>query len=98
VEAEERETSITWSDADTGVATIWTGQRPMVTRLAKIRGAERLEVHRTAGGEWAGETWRVPLAAVLPRNPARRVLTDEQRAKLRTRLSAARNAHSHKAV
>lgn len=53
----------------------------MVARLKRIRGTERVEIHRTAGGDWAGEAWRVPVAAVLPRNP--RVL----------RLSEARRGH-----
>jgi hypothetical protein len=43
VEAAERETSITWSDADGRVATVRTAQRPMVTRLQRIRGAERVD-------------------------------------------------------
>ncbi|HET7263700.1 MAG TPA: hypothetical protein VFL28_03455, partial [bacterium] len=58
-EAAERETVIRWSDADDGIAVVWTAQRPMITRLQRIRGAERAEVHRTDGGAWTGETWRV---------------------------------------
>ena len=84
-EAAERETVIWWSDADDGIAVVWTAQRPIVTRLQRIRGAERVEVHRTDGGAWTGETWRVPVAAVLPRNPARPTYTEAQRAAMRER-------------
>lgn len=79
MDAVERETSITWSDADNRIATVWTAQRPMVTRLQRIRGAERIEVHRAASGEWMGETWQVPVAAVLPRNPKRAAPMSEAR-------------------
>lgn len=84
-EAAERETVIRWSDADDGIAVVWTAQRPMITRLQRIRGAERAEVHRTDGGAWTGETWRVPVVAVLPRNPARPTYTEAQRAAMRER-------------
>jgi hypothetical protein len=98
VEATERETTIQWSDADGGTATVFTAQRPMVTRLRRIRGAERVEIHRTTTGLWTGETWQVPVACVLPRNARHRMLTDAQRAEIRDRLSGVRNALSQKAV
>jgi|SRR5215469_17059502 len=87
----ERETSITWSDADNGLAIVWTAQRPMVTRLAKIRGAERVEVHRTEAGVWTGETWHAPIGAVLPRNPGRRTYTEAQRSAMRERARKLRS-------
>ncbi|HKX17061.1 MAG TPA: hypothetical protein VJT33_03505 [bacterium] len=80
-EAAERETVITWSDADNGTATVYTVQRPMVTLLQKVRGAERLEVHRTEAGAWTGETWRVPVAYVQVRPPKR--LSEAHRERLR---------------
>ncbi len=86
--AAERETVITWSDADNGIATVWTAQRPMVTRLQRIRGAERAEVHRTDAGAWTGETWRVPVAAVLPRNPRVLRLSEAEKAQRASRLRA----------
>jgi hypothetical protein len=87
MEAAERETTITWSDADNGIASVWTAQRRMATRLKRIRGAEQVEVHRTDRGVWTGETWRVPVACVLPRNPRRSAhLTDAQRDARRQRM------------
>lgn len=46
----------------------WCWQRPIVTQLRRIRGGERVETHRTPDGAWAGETWRVPIACVVPHN------------------------------
>lgn len=90
MEALDRETVITWNDADGSVATVYTAQRPMTTRLAKIRGAEKVEVHRTERGDWTGETWEVPLASVLPRNVGKRQLSEEQRKVLGERLRRVR--------
>ena len=91
-EATERETVITWNDADEGTATVYTAQRPMTTRLAKIRGAEQVEVHRTQAGDWTGETWQVPLASVLPRNIGKRQLSEAQRKELGERLRRVRDS------
>jgi len=56
----------------------------MASRLKKIRGAEVVEVHTTERGDWTGETWRVPVAAVLPRNTRKgRPMTEPQRQALR---------------
>jgi hypothetical protein len=87
-EAAERETVITWSDADNREATVYTAQRPLVTRLKKIRGAVRREVHQTESGEWTGETWQVPIAAILPRNPRR--IGEAQRQAMRERVRVRR--------
>ena len=89
-EAAERETVIAWNDADGGAATVYTSQRPMATRLTKIRGAEQVEVHRTDRGEWTGETWKVPVASVLPRNVGKRHLSEDQRKALGERLRRGR--------
>jgi hypothetical protein len=86
VKAAERETTIQWSDADGGMATIFTAQRPMLTRLRRLQGATRLDVQRTKGGVWLGETWEVPVACISIRNPRRlgelqkRALADRGRA------------------
>ena len=90
MEAVERETVIAWNDEDGDTATVYTAQRPMTTRLAKIRGAEQVEVHRTQAGDWTGETWKVPLASVLPRNIGKRQLSEEQRKELGDRLRRGR--------
>ena len=83
MEVAERETTIQWSDVDGGVATVFTAQRPMVTRLRRLQGAKRVDVHRTKGGLWLGETWEVPVASVVLRNPPR--LSEAQRQALRER-------------
>ncbi len=70
ISVEERETTIGWY-ADEAMATVYTSFRPMVTRLRRICGAERVEVHRTKAGRWTGETWRVPVAYVQIRPPRR---------------------------
>lgn len=79
MESEERETTITWSDADRGKAIIWTSQRPMVTRFLRIRGAERQEVHRTEAGAWTGETWAVPVRFIHLHAPRRVSDTERER-------------------
>ncbi len=83
MEVAERETTIQWSDAENGVATVFTAQRPMVTRLRRLQGAKRVDVQRTKGGLWLGETWEVPVACVVLRNPPR--LSEAQRQALRDR-------------
>jgi hypothetical protein len=46
--------TIQWSDADGGRATVFTAQKPMVTRLGKLQGAKRVDVQRTKDGLWLG--------------------------------------------
>jgi hypothetical protein len=83
VEAAERETTIQWSEADGGTAAVFTAQRATVTRLRRLQGARRVDVQRTNGGLWLGETWEVPIACVVLRNPPR--LSEAQRRALRER-------------
>jgi hypothetical protein len=90
--SETPETTITWA-AGEEAAILWTAQRSIITRLRKIRGAARLETHRTETGIWTGETWRVPVKSVLPRNVATNAPprpTKEQRQRNTARLLAAR--------
>ncbi len=68
--AGERETVITWSDADR-TARVFTAQRPTARRLRRIRGATLLGTSTSPRGEWWGEEWEVPIKAVIPRNPPR---------------------------
>ena len=75
----ERETVIMWSDADAGLATVFTAQRAMATRLRRLRRAVRTETSRGPRGEWWGETWQVPAACVVLRSPSRRMLTEAQK-------------------
>ena len=82
--SDERETTIGWY-ADEATATVYTSFRPMTTRLRRIRGAERVEVHRTEAGVWTGETWRVPVAYVLPHNVRVVRMSETERAVLAER-------------
>lgn len=65
----ERETVITLSDADQGVATIYTCQPPMARLLRRHPHARLLEEHREQGGRVTGVEFELPFAclAILAR-------------------------------
>lgn len=70
----ERETIIGMSDAD-DMATIWTAQKPLITKLNKNPAVTLLEAGNHDGTTWA--RYRLPANLVTIRKPT--TLTDEQR-------------------
>ena len=86
--AEERETTITTSDAD-DVVRIWTGQRTYITKLRKNTNVREIKTGFFEGSEWAefevdSDKWN-PVSGVK-----RAVnMTPEQRAATGERLRAA---------
>ena len=81
--AAERETSIVMDDAgDFAIVTTW--QRPMITKLNRNAGAEKLEDLKCDGSK--GAIFRVPAKLVSIRNPrAKKEMTDKQKADLKAR-------------
>lgn len=65
-EAAERETVVTWSDADEGTATIYTAQRPVMRKLRAHPLAQLVDARD------GGETWTLPARCVAFRKPRRR--------------------------
>jgi hypothetical protein len=76
--AAERETVITGSDADESV-TIWTAQRPIITKLKANPAAELLEEGRHEGSSWA--RFRMP-AGLISFRSGKKQLSDSARAAL----------------
>lgn len=60
----ERETVITWSDADGGVAVIYTCQPPMMRLLSRHPHARLVGEHRSTGGEIVGAEYEIPVACL----------------------------------
>uniref|UniRef100_A0A6H1ZW91 Uncharacterized protein n=1 Tax=viral metagenome TaxID=1070528 RepID=A0A6H1ZW91_9ZZZZ len=92
MEATERETTINWSEAD-DIATVDTFSRKVMTRCKKL-GYKIIEEHRLVGqSRIVGITFECPIRAISFRNPVKkkRVLTDEQRKTLSTRLKNSRS-------
>ena len=87
MEAAEKETSITWSDADT-VAYVFTAQQPIVRRLRRIKGAALVDIQRADNGQWLGENWTVPIAAIRIANPIKRNISESQRKVLADKMRA----------
>jgi len=83
--APERETVIVMSDADE-LASVYTAQRPVITRLKKNRAARLLEEGRFEGSPWA--TFQLPKSFVSFRSK-QRVLSDEERQRRSAALQAA---------
>ena len=90
--APERETVVTVSDADEQM-TVWTAQRPMITKLRKNPAAVLLEEGKIGSSVWA--RFQVPADLLTIRKPRQqRKLTDDQRERLREqgrRLAEARS-------
>ncbi len=60
----ERETVITWTDADHGRAHVFTCQPPMVRLLRKHPQARLLAEHRSEGGNLVGVEYELPVACL----------------------------------
>jgi hypothetical protein len=80
--APERETVITTSDAD-GTATIWTAQRPVITKLKNNPAATLIEEGHYGTSVWA--RFELPAGLVSFRTVRRR-MSEEQRAKAAERM------------
>jgi hypothetical protein len=87
-DASERETCITWTDADKGIAQVYTCQRRILTKLRKNPSATRVEVFKDDSGHITGEQWEIPVKLISFRSSGRsgRVLTPEQRSAIGKRL------------
>jgi hypothetical protein len=84
--AEERETIITFNDAD-DTADIWTAQRPIITRLKKNPAATLLEEGKHDGSVWA--RFSLPASLVSFRTArVKRELSTERREALREQMRA----------
>ena len=81
--AAERETVVTVSDADS-VMTIWTAQRPMITKLRRNPAAVLIEEGKIGSSVWARFEVRADLLTI--RKP--RTFTAEQRAEMSARAKA----------
>lgn len=60
----ERETVITWTDADNGRAHVFTCQPPMVRLLRKHPQARQLTEHRSERGELTAVEYELPVACL----------------------------------
>jgi hypothetical protein len=88
--APERETIIVFNDED-DTATIWTAQRPWITKLRKNPAAKLIEEGNHDGSVWA--EFELPKELVSFRSArVKRELTAEQRAELGERLRRGREA------
>ena len=70
--AAERETNITWSDADSGLATIYTCQAPMIRKLEKNPSARLIETHYDEDGRETGREYEFPVALITLRSAKRK--------------------------
>lgn len=77
----ERETIVNGSDDDDTV-TVWTAQRPIITRLRKLACATLLEEGHYGTTAWA--KFELPAAALSFRNP----MSAERREQMRQRALA----------
>lgn len=77
----ERETIVNASDADDTI-TVWSAQRPTITRLRKLASAELIEEGHYGKTIWA--KFRLPAESLSFRNP----MTAERRAQMRERAIA----------
>jgi hypothetical protein len=84
--APERETVIVMTDSDE-LASVYTAQRPVITRLKKNRAARLLEEGRFEGSPWA--TFELPKSFVSFRSKVRS-LNGEQRQRRAAVLESAR--------
>jgi hypothetical protein len=79
--AADRETTIGWTDADAGFATIYTCQPPMMRKLARHPLATLSARFTDERGRTTGEEWRIPVECIVIR-PGRRRLSPAQKAAL----------------
>lgn len=82
--AAERETIVTGCDADDHI-TIWTAQRPIITKLKKNDAAELLDEGVHEGSVWA--KFRLD-AGLLSFRSGKRKMSDAQREAARLRMVA----------
>jgi hypothetical protein len=86
--AAERETVVNWSDADDEM-TVWTAQRPIITKLKRNPAATLVEEGHHGTTAWA--LFRLPTNLLTFRTPRKgRAMTDEQRMAASERLRVAR--------
>ncbi len=76
--ASDRETNIGWTDADDGVATVYTCQPPMMRKLARHPLATLQERFTDEDGRVTGEAWHLPVECIAIR-PGRRKLSQAQK-------------------
>jgi hypothetical protein len=88
--AAERETIFRFDDADKTVI-IWTASAPVARRLLR-QGLEPTQISRRRDGSVHGLEFRAELGRFRWSFPRRRVLSAAERACLRDRLSASKNA------
>ena len=69
--ADERETVITWTDADAGKAVIYTCQPPMIRILRKHPHARLVEEQRSQAGKVTGVEYEIPVACLAILNRPR---------------------------
>ena len=91
-DAAERETNITWSDADEGLAHIYTAQPPLMRKLAKHSQARLIVRHTDDRGRVSGEEWDLPLECIVHLRAGKRRVSDAQRKAAGERMSALHQA------
>jgi hypothetical protein len=81
----ERETIIGMNDGS-DTATIWTAQKPLITKLMKNDAAELISAGNHEGTAWA--EFRIPAKLISVRKPT--ALTEEQRQRRSNTMAATR--------
>ena len=85
----ERETVIVSNDED-DTASVWTAQRPVITKLRRNPSAVLIEEGQHDGSAWA--KFEIPKGLISFRSArVKREYTPEQRAAAAARMKAARN-------
>ncbi|HLW61188.1 MAG TPA: hypothetical protein VKV57_14895 [bacterium] len=97
IDAAERETVIQWSDADQGIAHVYSCQGPMMRKLAKHPRAKLVETHRDDTEKVTAMEFELPLECVHIRRGRRRV-TDTQREAARQNAAKARSKRASPVV
>ena len=88
--AYERETTIIMNDEDDFI-TIYTCQRPMMTKIDKLRKSNPDTYELIKQDEYS-KTYKCPKKLISFRTPsAKRILSEEQKDELRIRMKNARN-------
>ncbi len=86
----ERETVISWTDADGGSARVYTCQGPMLRKLAKHPAARLVETYRASDGTVTGVEYELPVSCVTLRSGRKRSMSPAQREASRRSLEKAR--------